>query len=158
MVTQGSTLGWHVPGVPCCLKIYIVTNFFLRLALVLQFYSTLFVYSLVFHLRPIGRTPIFILCYFTIKPPVHRRMKGRRIPHLRNFTFRLCLTLISLSHPSTASSIIVPLRAPLPKLHPTSLYFTLRRPVSPSIALHRVKSDSFRNPPYSLYLLFLIGC
>ena len=34
--------------------------------------------------------------------------------------------------------------------------FALCCPVLPSIALCRIKSDSFRNPPYSLYLLYFI--
>ena len=67
MVSRGSTLEWHVPCAPCCLKIYIVTNFFLRLAHVLQFYSTTLVCSLVSYLRPIGRISPFILRNFTIK-------------------------------------------------------------------------------------------
>ena len=108
----------------------------------------------------------FILCYFTIKPPVHRRIKKRRISHLCNFTFKLCLTLISLSCLSVASSIIVPLHttspkdAPLhaasPQSHSTLPYFALHCPALPYIALCCIKSDSFRNPPYLLYLLYFI--
>ena len=100
---------------------------------------------------------------FYYKTPVHRRMR-ERIPYLRNCTFKLRLTLISLSRPSVALFIIVPLRAPSPKsaplracspkLCPTSLRFALRRCVSPSITPRCIKSDSFRNPLYSYYLLY----
>ena len=40
------------------------------------------------------------------------------------------------------------------RLCPRALRFALRRCVSPSIAPCRIKSDSFRNPLYSYYLLY----
>ena len=41
-------------------------------------------------------------------------------------------------------------------LHLTSHYFTQPWTTLPYIAPHCIKSDSFRNPPYTLYLLYLI--
>ena len=83
---------------------------------------------------------------------------GRRIPHLCNFTFRLCLTLISLSCPSTALSIIVPLHACLPKLHPTSPCATVSRPPLPYIVSSWIHLGILYIHIISYISLFLIGC
>ena len=72
IVLSGSTLEWHVPCVPSCLKFTYVTTFSLHLTHVLQFYSTTLVYFFVSYLWPIGSVSIFILCDFTTKIPVHR--------------------------------------------------------------------------------------
>ena len=145
IVSHSSTLEWCVPCVPSCLKFYLSYKLF---PLLNSCFTVLFNYfGLLLCFLSATNQPCshFSLCYFTIKPPVHRRI--RRISHLHNCTFRLCLTLVSLSCPSAAS---------LPKLHPTSLYFAPHHPVSPYNALFHIKSDSFRNPPYLLYHLYFI--
>jgi len=96
MVSRGSTLEWHVPCAPCCLKIYIVTNLFLRLAHVSQFYSTTLVCSLVSYLRPIGRVSPFILRDFTIKSlyieKQIRQLLPLRIRHRNSSALRISFT------------------------------------------------------------------
>ena len=115
IVSHGLTLEWHVPCTPSCLKFYLSFKLFPSLNSCFTILFNYFGLLLCFLSTTNQPCSHFILRYFTIKPPVHRRIKRRRIPYLHNFTFRLHLTLISLSHPSVASSIIVPLCMALPK-------------------------------------------
>ena len=167
IVSHSLTLEWHVPCAPSCLKFYLCYKLSLHLTHVLQFYPATLIYFFVSLSATNQLCSHFILSYFTIKPPVHRIIR-RRIPHLCNFTFRLCLTLISLSCLSAALSIIVPLCAPspkdapfhvpLPKLHPTSPCIALSHPTSPYTISSWIHLGILHIHYITYISLFLIGC
>ena len=168
IVSHGSTLEWCVPCAPSCLKFYLSYKLFPSLN---SCFTILFSYFglLLCFLSVTNRLHShFSLHYFTIKPLVHRRIKKRRIPYLHNFTFKLHLTIISLSRPSTALSIIVSLHAALPKdallcthlpkLCPTSPCATMSRPPSPYVVSSQIQLGILYIHIISYISLFLIGC
>ena len=91
-------------------------------------------------------------------PILNPKNQRRRISHLCNFTFRLHLTLISLSHLSVALSIIVPLCTPSPKLHPTLPCLALSCPPSPYVISSWIHLGILHIHYISYISLFLIGC
>ena len=168
IVSRGLTLEWCVPCAPSCLKFYLSYKLF---PLLNSYFTILFSYfgQLLCFLSVTNRPHShFSLHYFTIKPPVHRRIEGGRIPYLRNCTFELHLTLISLSCLSVTSSIIVSLRAPSPKgallrmhspnLHPISLCAAVSHPPSPHVISSQIHLGILYIHIISYISLFLIGC
>jgi hypothetical protein len=144
---QGSTPGWHEPGMLSLVTFYLFYGLFLSLAEVLRFYSTYFAYPFVSYLRSPGCTVPFYLEIFTIKSHVHRTEKSSHYHPSEPLRLRISFVRLRILSPFVAFRLSRRL------LHCTALRTIARhRSLSLLIASHRVKSDSLRNPLIYIYI------
>jgi hypothetical protein len=121
-------------------KILLVLWTFLN---VLQFYSAISIYPFVSYLQPTSHASIFILCSFTIKPPVHKK-------HQRMITRPQKLSL-DFACPLS-------LRHTFMQLCLTLHYFALLCPISHYIILSQIHLGILHIHIISYISFYLIGC